>query len=245
MLDKEQVSVGRVERWAFWTGGGLLVLYGLTRRSFSGTLNALLGAGLIYRGAMWHRHSHAALGARKTTRGIRISEEIMVHKSPEELYRFWATLENLPRIISHLESVRRIDERHSHWAAKGPAGVRVEWDAEIVRHVENELISWQSLETADVYNAGSVSFRKLPHEPGTRVKVVLRYDPPGGRVTSLLAKFFREDPAQQVRDDLQRFKLMMESEEILMAAKGSPSTLAESKADRLPADADPARTPPF
>ncbi|MEK8105092.1 hypothetical protein NKG94_07455 [Micromonospora sp. M12] len=47
--------------------------------------------------------------------------------------------------MAHLESVRADDLRRSHWIARGPAGHRVEWDAEIIDDQPNKSITWRSL----------------------------------------------------------------------------------------------------
>jgi uncharacterized membrane protein len=43
---------------------------------------------------------------------------------------------------------------------------------------------------------------------------VLEYQPPGGAVGRLVAKLFGEEPDVQVREDLRRFKSMMETGEV-------------------------------
>jgi uncharacterized membrane protein len=138
----------------------------------------------------------------------------MINKAPEELYRFWRNFENLPRFMNHLESVTPLGGDRSHWVAKAPAGARVEWDAEVYNEKENELIAWRSLEDADVNNAGSVRFRRAPNGRGTEVKVVLNYEPPGGKIGAAIAKLFGEEPGQQIEEDLHRFKQLMEAGEV-------------------------------
>lgn len=218
---RETLSLGQLETFSFFLGGGLLLFYAAMRRSWSGFSSALLGGGLIYQGVRKYREQEMPLGARKTTKGIKVSEVVTISKPKEELFHFWRNLENLPRFMRHLESVKNIDGKRSHWAARGPAGLRVEWDAEIVREIENELITWQSFEGADVQNAGSISFRDAPGGRGTEVKVILRYDAPGGRAGAALAKLFGEEPSQQVREDLRRFKQLMEAGEI-STVEGQP-----------------------
>jgi uncharacterized membrane protein len=114
--------------------------------------------------------------------------------------------------MDHLESVTVLDERRSHWVAKGPVGSKVEWDAVIHNEIPNELIAWRSLEGAEVDNAGSVHF--TPTETGdTEVRVVLRYDPPAGRVGAAIARLFGEEPSRQVAEDLRRLKQVVEAGE--------------------------------
>ena len=148
---------------------------------------------------------------------IRTKRSLTVNKSPEECYAFWHDFENLPQFMRHLESVTVIDERRSHWKAKAPAGQSVEWDAETTEDRPNELISWRSTEGADVFNAGTVRFERAPGGRGTEVRVELEYKPPLGKLGSKVAMLFREEPGQQVMDDLRHFKQVLETGEILFS----------------------------
>ena len=114
--------------------------------------------------------------------------------------------------MNHLESVSVREEGISHWVAKGPAGMRVEWDARIINEVADKVIGWQSLEGSTISTAGSVNFDEDPH--GTRVTVHLQYNPPGGKLGAAVAKLFGEEPNQTIREDLRRFKQLMETGEI-------------------------------
>ena len=220
----EELNVGEEERWVSAVGGGALAVVGLMRGGWSGALLALLGGGLVYRGVTGHCDLYERLeintARRKGPRasvahgeGIKIEKSVTINKSPAELYRFWRNFENLPRFMNHLESVRVLDPRRSHWVAKAPAGMSVAWDAEIINEKENELIAWRSLEDADIPNAGSVRFEKASNGRGTEVKVALNYDPPAGKLGVSIAKLFGEEPEQQVEEDLRRFKQLMEAGE--------------------------------
>ena len=148
---------------------------------------------------------------------VRTKRSLTVSKSPEECYAFWRNFENLPQFMRHLESVTVIDERRSHWKAKAPAGATVEWDAETTEDRPNELIAWRSTEGADVFNAGTVRFERAPGGRGTEVRIELQYKPPLGKPGSKVAMLFREEPGQQVMDDLRHFKQVMETGEILFS----------------------------
>ncbi|MGB7925056.1 MAG: SRPBCC family protein [Pyrinomonadaceae bacterium] len=236
------VNVGEIERWASSIGGGALALYGITRLishgSVGGAVLALVGGSLIYRGATGHCEMYDAMGINTAgtgsssdnpvvsvpaSRGIKVEKSVTVNKSPAELYSFWRNFENLPRFMNHLESVRVTGGNRSHWVAKAPAGTTVEWDAEIHNEKENELIAWRSLEGADVASAGSVHFTAAPGGRATEVKVVLKYDPPGGVVGATIARLFGEEPSQQIEDDLRRFKQVMETGDTTTTATGQSS----------------------
>ncbi len=155
-------------------------------------------------------------------RRIRAEQHVTVNRTPEELYAFWRELENLPQIMSHLESVTELSETRSSWTAKAPLGAHVSWEAEITQDIASEIIAWRSLEGADVNNAGSVTFTALSHGRGTDLKVVLAYEPPAGKLGAVIAKLFGEEPEQQLREDLRRFKQRMETGEVA-TTEGQPS----------------------
>jgi len=156
------------------------------------------------------------LGRRKvkTADAVKVETTIRIERPPDELYGYWRNFENLPQVMSHLESVEVINERLSHWIVKAlpMGGPKVEWDAQIINEVENELIGWRSLRGADVDNAGSVRFKRTDDGKGTELTVTLQYDPPGGRLGTLIAKIFGEDPQQTIERDLQQFKESMEAQ---------------------------------
>ena len=225
------VNVGRSERLASGVAGVLLGLYSL-RGKRSRVLLLPVAGSLISRAVTGYCPVNRALG-RNTAQGeersspvaslgrgegIKVEQAVTINRPREEIYRFWRNFENLPRFMDHLESVRVLDEQRSHWVAKGPAGTRVEWDAEIHNEIPDELIAWRSLPGAEVDHAGSVHFSPGPNE-GTEVRVILRYDPPAGRVGAAVARLFGEDPSQQVAEDLRRFKQVMEAGETAGAGR--------------------------
>ncbi|MGH2588547.1 MAG: SRPBCC family protein, partial [Dehalococcoidia bacterium] len=157
-------------------------------------------------------HPGSLMSVRHKT-GIKVRRSVTVDRPREELFRFWRNLENLPRVMSHLESVTMLDQMRSRWVVKGPAGRRAEWEAAIFTETDNELIGWRSLPGSRVPNAGSVRFRPVPGGRGTEVTVTLEYSPPLGPAGAMVASLFGGAPDQHVREDLRRFKALMESGE--------------------------------
>jgi uncharacterized membrane protein len=217
------------ERLVSAAAGGILVLQGLGRRDLVGLLIAGVGGALAYRGATGHCSMYQKMGidtARsdgretKTTaeqNHVRIVESFLINKSPEELYNYWHNFENLPKIMTHLESVRNLGEKRSHWVAKAPwiVGGQVEWDAEVTAEEPNSRIDWRALPEGDIDHRGSITFKPAAGDRGTLVRVVLEFQPPAGQVGRWIAKMFGEEPEQQIRDDLRRFKRVMEIGEVL------------------------------
>lgn len=149
-------------------------------------------------------------GAQATSR-IRLAQSIIVGRSPEEVYQYWRNFENFPNFMDHLQSVQVSGDRHSHWKANAPAGRTVEWDAEITEDEPARRISWRSLPGSDVDHSGTVHFGRAPGDRGTLIRVELEYDPPAGKAGAFIAKLFRENPKQQIYDDLRAFKQIMET----------------------------------
>lgn len=157
-----------------------------------------------------------------------VTSAITVNRSVSDVYAFWHDFTNLPRFMRHVEAVSQAGPRRWHWVVKGPAGSTLEWDAEVTDERQNELIAWRSLKGADVENNGSVRFRPAPAGRGTEVRVHLQYEPPGGTVGRGIAMLFGEEPAQQLHDDLRRFKQVLETGEIPRTA-ASESVLGMSR----------------
>ncbi|HEX5386479.1 MAG TPA: SRPBCC family protein [Gemmatimonadales bacterium] len=218
------VNVGSTERWISAAVGAAFVVAGLRRRRWRGWLLPM-GGGLILRALTGRSGVNRALGRNSARReqvaspvasvaggeGIKVERRVVIDRPPDEVYRFWRNLENLPRFMEHLESVTMRGGGRSHWVAKAPGGTRVEWDAEIHNEIPGELIAWRSLPGADVPNAGSVHFTPALGGRGTEVRVVLSYEPPAGRLGAAVATLFGEEPEQQVEDDLRRLKQVLES----------------------------------
>lgn len=212
---KGPVDLADVEHVATLAVGGLMFLAGTTRRGPMSNLMKMGGLALLVRGQKGYRHLYERIGLPMPAQpsGIgrfnrRAEASVIVARPKEELFRIWRTFSNLPIFMDHLVSVEEHDSKHSLWTAKGPAGTVIRWEAEIINEIENERIAWQSLEGSGVDHAGTVVFEDV--EGGTRIHVVLRYDPPGDQIGAWLAKAVREDPQTQMERDLHRFKQIME-----------------------------------
>jgi uncharacterized membrane protein len=148
-------------------------------------------------------------------RHMEAKSAITVNAGPDRVYEAWHDFERLPTFMHHLESVTMTGAGRSHWVAKGPAGTTAEWDAETVEDAPGRRIAWRSTDGSSVENAGSVRFEPAPGDQGTEVHVELTYSPPGGALASVFAKLFGEEPNQQIKDDLRRFKQLIETGEIV------------------------------
>jgi uncharacterized membrane protein len=218
-------NVSEPERWISVVAGGALAAYGLKLRSLPGLVVAAVGGALLHRGTTGRCMVYESLGVSTADQhgdqvsvpyghGVRVEKAVTINASPEELYTFWRKFDNLPRFMHNLESVEVRDDKRSHWTARGPAGSKVQWEAEIINEVPYELIGWRSIEGSQIDNAGSVHFTPAAGGRGTEVKVVLRYDPPAGVVGATISKLLGEDPALNVQEDLRRLKRLVETGEI-------------------------------
>lgn len=214
-------NVAQAERTLSLVAGGLLGAGAGLLRSKASIPLGLLAAGLLFRGATGRCGLYQALGINTSTphpergvrgrRGINIEAEESVDKPAGELYQRWRRLENLPQFLPHVVSIDETADGMSHWKVRGPLRRELEWDAEIIEEKPGRMLSWQTLPGAAVASAGSVWFE--PDGNGTRVKVSLQYQPPAGALGAAVAGVLGASPARQIREDLARFKEMMEAEE--------------------------------
>jgi uncharacterized membrane protein len=228
-------NISDAERWLSLAAGLGLAAYGLVgkRGTGAGLGIAALGGVLVKRGVTAHCDAYQLMGINTASTGddtrralggragVHVDESVTINQPVEILYRFWRNLENLPRFMRHLESVERVTDTLSRWRAKGPAGSTIEWNAEIINEVPNQVIGWRSIEGSDVVSAGSVNFDDAGPGRGTRVRVRLQYSPPGGKLGAAVAKLLGRDPGTEIREDLRQFKQILETGEIPTTA-GQP-----------------------
>lgn len=224
-------NISATARLASTVAGAALAVLGYQR---SNRVLGLTGLGLIARGASGWCPATAAFDAQAhhdepTKRylggahGVIVEDAITIYRPVSEVYSYWRNLENLPRFMEHLEEVQVTDRFHSRWVARGPLGVLVEWDAEIINDIPPTLLSWKSVGSADVVSAGSVRF-KPSGEHATQVQVKLQYDPPAGKLGATVAWLFGEDPQHQIAEDLRRFKQLLETGEISTGYRATASS---------------------
>jgi uncharacterized membrane protein len=148
---------------------------------------------------------------------VLVARSVTINRPREALFRFWRDFTNLPLFMENLHSVTVRDSVRSHWVIAAPAGKTVEWDALITHEEPGASIEWESVEGASIRNTGRVEFIDSPDNRGTVVRITLVYDPPGGMLGQMVAKLFQREPKIQARQDLRRFKQLMETGEIATA----------------------------
>jgi uncharacterized membrane protein len=150
-----------------------------------------------------------------------VGKTVTIGKAREQLYGEWRDFTRFPRFMENVESVEKLDEKRSRWTIKGPGGTAVELVTRITEDKPPEAIGWESEAESEIRTEGRVEFLDAGPDRGTMVRLVMRYDAPGGIVGKGLAKLFQRDPHIQARRDLRRFKSLIETGEI--ATNASPS----------------------
>ena len=215
-------NVNDWERGVSIAAGALLAVAALKARG--GTRVALItaGAGLAVRGLTGYCPINHAIGrtlpsgdtrqALGGSAGVNLEESVTIRRTARELYDMWHSADFLPKVFSHIESVRSIGGNRTHWIMRGPVGTRLEWDAETINEIPTQLIAWKSLEGSDVVSAGSVHFTEhvLGGAPETEVTVRMQYAPPAGKVGAVLAWAAGASPSAALREDLNGLKQRLE-----------------------------------
>ena len=220
------VNIGDAERLASGLGGAALLGIGLARRGWTGAALALAGGALIFRGATGRSPLYAKLGTttpgkrraaegeRDVHRGLLVRDSCTVNRTPEECYAFCRDVGNLMKFMDHVQAIQPIDATHSRWLIRSPIGGTLVAECEIFNDRPGELIAWHSIGDSQVRSAASIRFSPAPGNRGTEVTVEYNYEPPAGLVGVSAAKLLGRAPGQRMREDLRRFKQIMEAGEL-------------------------------
>ncbi|MFF0274182.1 SRPBCC family protein [Streptomyces sp. NPDC004330] len=131
-------------------------------------------------------------------------------------YEQWTRFEDFPTFMEGVEEVRQTDDRHCHWRTR-VAGVRREFDTEIVDRRPDERVAWRTV-AGDVRQEGVVSFQSLD-AAHTRVRVALEVEPHGmaEKAAHVMGVLHR-----RVKGDLKRFKSHVEEHAHAPEARRGP-----------------------
>jgi uncharacterized membrane protein/gas vesicle protein len=224
-----------VTRLLIGTAGGLLAAQGVRKGGPTGAALSALGAGLLVRAVGFDRaRGWAGLNAR--THAVEMEKTLAIRAPLEVVWRVWSNFENFPRFMAHVREVRKIDEGHSHWAAVGPGGVSVEWDAIVTDWVPKQFIGWTSLDESPVATTGQVRFRRVSDNQ-TEIDIRLEYAPPAGVLGHAVASLFGDNPRQAMDEDLGRLKSLLEVEQTggeqeRLLLEGTPASQSPRRSPR-------------
>lgn len=143
----------------------------------------------------------------------KVNKSVIVKGQPADIYPYWADFQNFPAFMTYIKAITPTGENTSHWVLAGPAGMQVNWNAEMTRREENKRIAWNSKDNSGfITTSGQVTFNALPQEQ-TEVNVTIQYVPPGGKAGEVIAQIFA-NPDKRLETDLRNFKNMVESERV-------------------------------
>jgi uncharacterized membrane protein len=133
-----------------------------------------------------------------------VKESVEVNVPVKTAYNQWTQFTEFPKFMEGIEAIEQIDDTHLRWVAQVD-GERREWTAEIIEQVPDERIAWRAVDGNGPN--GIVTFEPLG-EDRTLIVVEMTYEPEGLKET-LGAKIGRD--SRQVREDLERFKELVEA----------------------------------
>lgn len=208
-----KANVGVLERFLTAAAGTYLLYSGLSGKNKS-VLKTTAGSALLARAVTGYCPAYALAhrNGKLKSRNVNIRTTVTIDRPVQEVYTFWRKLENLPRFMSHLDSVHELDRITSEWTAKGPAGIgQVSWKAQILMDEPGKLLSWHSLPDATIENAGKVYFRDN-HHGGTDLDVTISYHAPLGLAGEAAARLLNPLFEKMVRNDIDGLKEYLEND---------------------------------
>ena len=194
---------------ALRVAGGLLAIYGLTRRGIVATLLRTLGTGLVVGTTGRGKEALGRVSPLDRRRAVDIQKTLYIDAPVDQVYAFWSNYENFPLFMSHVREVEDLGEGRSRWQVSGPGGVPIQWSAVLTQHVLDQVIAWRSESGSMLENAGVIRF--VPSGSGTRVNLRFCYYPPAGGAGQAVAELLGSDPRAKMNEDLGRMKALLEA----------------------------------
>lgn len=196
--------------------GGLAGLYALKRRDMVGLFAAGVSLGLLYRSA---RHNGLLDGGwlrrlfhTRNRQFVPFERQLIVDQPPEFVYEFWRNSENLAVYLPRVRDVKQLQQNLTRWQLKLTDTLRVEWTAELLEEVPEELLVWRTRNPSDLYHEGWVEFEPLREGRSTRVTIRVYLLAPGGGAGAKLVEQLRDSSRRFFTEELQRAREVLESE---------------------------------
>jgi uncharacterized membrane protein len=189
------------------SAGAALILYGLIHRGSIGKFAGINGAILLARSIL--NSPLRRITGSDPAIGIHIQKTITIDARADDLYRFWTSPENYPRVFSHVKKITREGENLYRWVVAGPGGAPITWIGRIARQVPNRLVEWQSTPESMLQNHGIAVFESEKDGPA-RIHVRMSYCPPAGLLGHSLAMLLGLDPKSAMDNDFVRLKSLFE-----------------------------------
>jgi uncharacterized membrane protein len=147
---------------------------------------------------------------------------IVVNKPAQECYEFWRDVKNLPKFMHLVESVQPVDDRHTSWKVRGPGDVKLQWNTELMADEPARRLAWRARQDSGLQHTATVRFQSAKGIRGTLVTVVAQYHAAAGTAVVGVRKLLGSDPESLLREDLRRFKNLIEAGEV-PSTRGQPS----------------------
>lgn len=134
-----------------------------------------------------------------------VQESIDVAVPVRTAYDQWTQFESFPEFMEGVESIKQLDETHTHWRVK-IGGAQRDFDATITEQLPDERVAWTSTGSGP-HHAGVVTFHRIG-DTQTRVMVQMDWQPEG--LAEKAGAVLGADD-RRVKGDLKRFKTFIES----------------------------------
>jgi uncharacterized membrane protein len=217
-------NVGVTERWASGLGGGLLIGYGFTRRSWPRFLIACSGVVLVYRAVRGHCDLYALLGIDTADRSASATTfaVVTIERSAAEIYDCFKDPERLGGVLEEIRWFTRTSDS-SFTLEEGAHGqIPSRWRVEITADRKSEFLAWHVTSEGRPGHAGQLTLRKAPGNQGTEVEVQLQQEGVASPVGVLADKAATLGWRTKVTRALQRLKQLVETGETA-ATTGQPA----------------------
>lgn len=144
-----------------------------------------------------------------------VTSQMTIRRPRMQVWGAWAPLVDLPKFLSHVETVEDLGGGRSRWVGKASEnlGGTVEWIAEETEREEGRRIRWGTVGGQPLHQDGDITFEDAPNGRDTIVRLTLHFEPSASPAQAI-ASYLSGMPKALARNELKRFKSYLETGQI-------------------------------
>jgi uncharacterized membrane protein len=230
-FDEREARHAHKAAWGAMLAGTALSIYGWTRKSATGAALGMAGGAIALKAAS--AGPIADLVGTETA----VSYSVTIMCNAAEVYALWNNESRIPQWMNGIQSVARLADGGMQWVRVHPVSGTLTWRTDVPEDIPDRSIRWRARLDQESRHGylGELQLSDLGANRGTLVTLRYSYEVHTGIMHAGAPYILGPDPQREVRENLRRFKMLIEAGEIatIHGQSHGPRTLKGKLLDTL------------